>query len=62
MMHKITVRAVNVTESNRFGQAESYHGQDYRPRLRKRVHDQHVGLDSRVSSRKGGTSTPFEGS
>ena len=35
VMHEIAVCIVNVTESSRFGQSESYHGQDNRTRLRE---------------------------
>ena len=35
VMHEIAVGIVKVAESSRFGQSESYHGQDNRTRLRE---------------------------
>ena len=62
MMHEVADSIVKVTEFRRFGQAESYHGQDYRLGLREwTTTSTWVCTDSRVSSRQGGTSAPFVG-
>ena len=63
MMHEVAVSTVNVTESSGFGQAESYHWQDYRSGLREwTTTSTWVCTDSRVCSRSSGTGTPFVGS
>ena len=52
MMHEVAVSIVKVAESSKFGQAESYHGQDYTPRLRERTTTiRWVCTGSSVSSR-----------
>ena len=54
MMHKVTVRIVNVDESSRFGLSKTDHGQVYRPRLRGRATSSTwVCTNGRVGSRKG---------
>ena len=60
MVHKVTVRIVNVAESSRFVLSETDLGQDYRPRLRERTTSSTwVCTNSRVGFRQGGNSTPF---
>ena len=61
-MHEVAVSIVNVTESCRFGQAESYHGQDYRPGLREWTTTSTWDCtESRVCSRFGRYSHSFCG-
>ena len=63
MMHEITVCAVEVAMPSRFGQSESYCGQDNRSGLREwTMTSAWICTNGRVGSRKGGTSTPFVGS
>ena len=54
MMHEVTVRVVKVAESSRFGQSESYHGQD-----EWSTTSAWICTGGRVGSRQGGTCTPL---